>query len=110
MLSYSFSLTGRSENGEMVWRDGSLVRSTGCSFREHRVNPQHPHSTSQPTVTAVLGDPTTSSFLSGHQAFIGARHICRKNTYTYKINTFLMVKCTFQLIFFNSSVISTIYT
>lgn len=67
MLSYSFSLTGRSEKGEMVWSDCSVVRNTGWSFREHRFNSQHPHSTSQPSVTAVLGDPTTSSFLRGHQ-------------------------------------------
>jgi hypothetical protein len=33
------------------WRDGSAVRSTGCSSRVSEFNSQHPHGGSQPSVT-----------------------------------------------------------
>jgi hypothetical protein len=32
------------------WRDGSEVKSTGCSFKGHEFNSQQPHGGSQPSV------------------------------------------------------------
>lgn len=37
-------------------RDGSLVKSAGCSSREAGFNSQHPHGSSQLFVTPVSGD------------------------------------------------------
>ena len=42
------------------WRDGSMVKSTGCSSREPRFNSQHPHSHSQPTVPPVPGESSNT--------------------------------------------------
>ena len=39
----------------MIWRDGSLVKSTICSCRGPRFNSQHPHGSSQLSVTPVPG-------------------------------------------------------
>jgi hypothetical protein len=35
------------------WRDGSAVKSTGCSRRRPGFDSQHPHSGSQPSATPV---------------------------------------------------------
>ena len=40
------------------WRDGFSVESTGCSSRQPCFCSQHPHGTSQLSVTPVPGDPT----------------------------------------------------
>ena len=43
------------------WSDGSVAKSTDCSFREPRFYPQHPHGGSQPSVAPDPGDPMASS-------------------------------------------------
>ena len=48
------------------WRDGSVVKSMGCSFRGIRFNSQYLHDGSQPPVTLVPGDLTLSG-VCGHQ-------------------------------------------
>ena len=40
------------------WRDGSEVKSTDCSSRRPRFNSQHPHGSSQLSVTPVPGNLT----------------------------------------------------
>jgi hypothetical protein len=37
------------------WRDGSVVKNTGCSFRGSEFNSQHPHGGSQPSVMGSSG-------------------------------------------------------
>jgi hypothetical protein len=51
------------------WRDGSLVKTTGCSSRERRLSSQHPHGCSRLPVTPVPGLLTPSH-----------RHTCQQNT------------------------------
>jgi hypothetical protein len=43
---------GEPERGQ---RDGSVVKSTGCSSRGSGFDSQHLHSSSQPSLTPVLG-------------------------------------------------------
>jgi hypothetical protein len=38
------------------WRDGSVVRKTGSSYRRPGFDSQTPHNNSQPSVTLVAGD------------------------------------------------------
>ena len=59
------------------------LRSTGCSSRGPRFNSQHPHGSSQVSVTPVPGDLIPSSGLHGHQAHtwctyihVDRTHIC----------------------------------
>ena len=64
--------------------DGLAVKSTGCSSRWPRFNSQHPHDSSQLSVTPVAGDLTFSY-----------RHTCRQNTNTreIKVNSLFMYIC-----------------
>jgi hypothetical protein len=74
-----------------AWRGGSAVESTGCSFREWGFDSQHPHGSSQLSVTPVPGDPTPSH-----------RHTCRQNTNAHEIK----VNKTFKIAdVFNDSLI-----
>lgn len=50
-----------------------MVKSIGFSFRGPRFKSQHPHGSSQSSVTPVLGDMTPSH-----------RHACRSNTNAHK--------------------------
>jgi hypothetical protein len=59
------------------WRDGSVVKSTGCSSGGPVFNSLQPHGSSQLSVTPVPGDPW-------HQVF-------RQNTHTYEINNFVFL-------------------
>ena len=52
-----------------------MVKGTGCSSRESRFNPQHPHGSSQPSVILVPGDPMHLL------ASLGARHAHGTQTY-----------------------------
>ena len=36
------------------WRDGSVVKSTGCSSGDHEFKSQQPHGGSQPSVPSVM--------------------------------------------------------
>ena len=55
-------------------RIGSVVMSTGCSSKGPRFNSQHPHGSSQLSVTPVPGDLTPSH-----------RHTSGQNTNVHKI-------------------------
>ena len=58
--------------GVQSWRDGSMVKSTGCSSRSPGFESWHPHSISQPSVSPVLENqcPLPVS--------VGPRHTCGK--------------------------------
>lgn len=56
------------------WKDGSTVKSTGCSSQESQV--QFPHSGSQPLETLVSGD-----LMSLPGFWEGTRHPCGTQTY-----------------------------
>jgi hypothetical protein len=65
-----------------VWRDDdSAIKSIGYSSREPTFNSQHPHGSSQPSVTPVPGNMTPSH-----------RHTFRQNTIAHKIIFFLKKK------------------
>lgn len=50
-----------------AWRDGSVVKSTGCSFRGHRFDSQQCYGGSQSSVTRGPGDLVPASgFCSQH--------------------------------------------
>jgi hypothetical protein len=68
------------ENTNMVWRDGSAVKNTGCSSRRPGFNSQHPHGTSQLSVTPVPEDLAPFH-----------RHAFRQNTNAHK-NKYLKKK------------------
>jgi hypothetical protein len=44
------------------WRDGSVGKSTGCSFRGSRFKSQHPYGSLQPSVTLVPGESGSLSW------------------------------------------------
>ena len=50
------------------WRDGSVVKSTGCSCRGPGFASQHPHGGSELPVTPVPGDRIHSSDCHRDQA------------------------------------------
>jgi hypothetical protein len=60
--------------GRGGYRDGSVAKSTDCSSKGPWFNPQHPHGSSQLSVTLVPRDPSPAH-----------RHTCRKNTNAHKI-------------------------
>jgi hypothetical protein len=60
--------------GPLGWRDGSVVKSMTCDSKGPGFNSQHPHGSSQLSVTPGAGDMTTSH-----------RHTCRQNTKAPKI-------------------------
>lgn len=51
-----------------IWRDGLAVKSTRCSSRGPRFDSQCPSSSSQLSVTLLLGDTAASYILFRHQA------------------------------------------
>jgi hypothetical protein len=54
------------ENKNRGWRDGTVVKSTGFSFRKPRFNSQHSHGSSKPSLTRGWGDLTPSSDFPEH--------------------------------------------
>ena len=60
------------------YRDGSAVKSTGCSSKEPWVDSQHPRGGSQLSVFTVL---LASMGLRGH---VVHKHTCRQNTHKHK--------------------------
>lgn len=74
-------------DGKGPWRYGTVTKSTYCSCRGPRFISQHPHVSSQPSLTSGPGDLRTSSDLCR------LLHICDTFKYTqehtiHKINTF----------------------
>lgn len=58
------------------WRDGSAVRSNGCSLREPGFNSHHEHSGSQLSVISVPGDQISSGlWASGMQVAHAGREL-----------------------------------
>ncbi|CAO2583729.1 17-beta-hydroxysteroid dehydrogenase 13 [Lemmus lemmus] len=51
---------GEEPDGLRGWRDGSAVGSSDCSSRGPGFDSQHPHGSSQLSVTPVPRDPTPS--------------------------------------------------
>lgn len=64
------------------WRDGSVLKSNGCSSRGAPSASQHPYGGSQGTLTLVPGDMTVSSGLHRLQA-----HMWYTDTQGYNMNT-----------------------
>lgn len=60
------------------WRDGSAVRSTGCSCRGSRLNSQHSYSCSQLSLTPV---PECQKLFSDLMTFTSSRYVHR---YTFR--------------------------
>jgi hypothetical protein len=48
----------KAQLNEKGWRNNSMVKSDGCSFRRPKFNSQHPHGSSQLSVTPVPRDLT----------------------------------------------------
>ena len=65
ILQYKRALTTQKKTDK---RDDSVVGSSDCSSREPKFDPQHPHGSSQQSVTLVPEDPMPSSGFSRHQA------------------------------------------
>ena len=70
------------ENAVLGWRDGSVVKTTGCSSRRPKFCAQHPHGGPQMLVTPVPEDLIPSSGLCVHQAYTLCRDIHSGNTLT----------------------------
>jgi hypothetical protein len=65
-----------------TWRDGSVIKSPGCSLRGQGFNTQNPLGSSKLSITPVLGDPVSSSSLCEHKPCKwcteeNCRHTCR---------------------------------
>lgn len=74
-------------------KDGSAIKSTGCSYKGPRFSSQHPNGDSQPSVTQApmgLGSDTFSG-LVGHQACIWCTSI-HKKTHTHVGKTVIHMK------------------
>ena len=56
------------------WRDSSAVKNTDCSFRGPGFNSQHPHDSSQPSITPVPRDLMPSCGLPQHCTHMAHRH------------------------------------
>lgn len=61
------------------WKDGSMVKITGCSFTEHRFNSQQQYSGPQPSLTEVQRNTTHSSDLCRHWVWMRYMysHVCK---------------------------------
>ena len=74
------------------WRDGSVVKSAGCSSRGFEFNSQQPHGGSQASLTPGPGDLMSFSAFQGHQTHMCTyqAHTCTYihggETHTYKTN------------------------
>lgn len=66
------------------WKDGSVVKTTGCSYRGLRFGSQHPHNIVQPFIILVPGALTPSSGLLRHQVFMWYTNINAGKTHTNK--------------------------
>jgi hypothetical protein len=63
-----------------AWRDGSGIRSNGCSSRGPEFHSRHPHGSSQLSVAPVPEDLTPSH-----------RHTCRQNTSVREFKNILIL-------------------
>jgi hypothetical protein len=68
------------------WKDGSMVKSTGCSFRGPRFNSQYSHGNLKPSVTPVPGyliffwpPPPTPYTQYSIQKYMQAKHPYKQN-------------------------------
>ena len=70
ILENSMELIKDKRANQPVCRDGSGVKSSGCSSRACRFGSQHPHGSSRPFFKSNLRHLTPSSDLHGHQVYI----------------------------------------
>lgn len=79
-------LVTRAEGDGSVVKDGSVIRSTYCSYRGPGFSSKYPHEDSQLFVTQVLGDNTLSDLLRHMNVHVHIhRHAGKKNnSHTYK--------------------------
>lgn len=68
-----------------AWRDDGLALA--ALAEDLGLIPKQPLGSSQPPVTAVLGDLVPSSGLHEHQAQTQCRRACRQNTHAHNKNT-----------------------
>jgi hypothetical protein len=65
------------------YSNGSVVKSTDCSSRVPGFDCLHPHVSSQPSVTLVPEDPTSSPGLYDHCTHVVYRHTRSQNTHKH---------------------------
>lgn len=68
------------------WKDGSMVRSTGCSTRGSRLDSQHPHDNSQLSVTPMPSPLRLSSVLRRHCTHGAQSYMQIKHTHANEID------------------------
>jgi hypothetical protein len=73
------------KNKSWGWKDGSEVKSFGCSFRAPAFESQHPHGSLQLSVTSVPGGPVPISGLFEHFSQLVHRYTCRQNIHIHKM-------------------------
>jgi hypothetical protein len=66
-----------------VWRDGSAVKNTGCSSRWPRCYSQHLHHGLKLSLTQLLGDLMSCSYLYLHCTNVAHKYTCRENLQTH---------------------------
>jgi hypothetical protein len=71
------------------WKDGTAVKSPGCSCRGPGFDSQHPQGCLQPSVTPIPGHPILSSDLRGYQAHIWCAYLMQTETH---MHTFIHIK------------------
>jgi hypothetical protein len=72
-----------------------MAKNTGCSYRGPKFESQHPHSSLQPSVTPVPGDPTFSSDFHWHQAHMWHTYLHTHKTHNTHDNFFFFEKTGF---------------
>lgn len=78
---YVYELYGQRIKAFILVLESSLGKNTGCSSREPKFDPQHPHGSSQASIFLVLGNLMPPSGLLGHQTHI---YTYRENIHTHK--------------------------
>lgn len=82
-LKYCLHLSSVSLFKTLINGIGLIIRSSGCSFREARFNPQHPFDCSQLSVTAVPGNLHPLLASSGLRHTREHRHTFKQNSHTH---------------------------
>lgn len=84
MLQRAAILLSKENHGLEKWL---TLRGTGCACRGPGLRYQCVHSSSQLSITLVLGGPMSFSCLQGHSMCVISRHICRKTLIHIKLKT-----------------------
>jgi hypothetical protein len=78
------------------WKDSSVVKTTGCSYRGLGFGSLHPHSILQPFIIPVPGDLMPFSGLLRPQAFMWYTYINANKTRKNKKKSLFFLKRKFQ--------------